>query len=246
MTISIEQAKAHHATKAKAERLMAAFEADYPMLALEIHEGEQINEDQWEIAAFVAVFHDPNGDYEETRVVLIESAKVPDLADVLDATIEQEIDIDEFQPEEEESKASGSIVKDTYRLQYKANSSNGQTCGDWLAEWLTNETFDHVTGFNVDDFQAVLDHNNVPQDAPWARLKDSDQKGWRGRWRMNGRQALEKAVALAGEIYTTTGARQDVPEDALAALQGKHQKWLDKQHKLQAAAEATAGKGEGE
>lgn len=137
-------------------------------------------------------------------------------------------------------EASGSIVKETYRKRYKDASTTGQSCGDWLAETLTAWTYDHVNGFNAEEFWAVLEANAIDLTKPWALLFESGQRGWRGRFRMNGRQVMEKFVALRGFIKQADGTTLDVPEDELAFLRAKHVKWIAKEEKRQALADEAA------
>lgn len=224
----VDTARVHHATKAKAERLASAFAADYPAMSIT----PVYNEDESAVTAW-AIAHTSIETDEVTPIG--EYPKVPELADVLEAADALGVD-----PEEGfEEGPSGSVVPEAYRAAYKENSSNGQTCGDWLAEFLTEQCHT-VDGFSADDFQAILDHNEVDQSGAWARLPMSGQKGWVGRWRMNGRQALEKRVALTGFVRGVAGGRFDLPEDELAHLQDKHSGFLAKLAKAEKKEEAAA------
>lgn len=226
MTFQIaDTIRIHHATKAKAMRLAAAFAADYPALTLLY----ATNEDETAIRAWDVVHVSP--ETEDQTVVVKGAAKVPELADVLEACDEAGVD-----PEEGyEEPQGGSVVPEAYRAKYREVSSNGQTNGDWLAEFLTAQCHTE-TGFDVDAFQAILDRNSVDQSGRWASLPGSGQKGWVGRWRMNGRQALEKAVAIAGEVIGVDGGTFEVPADFLAELRYKHRAFLDKRAKAEAKA----------
>lgn len=208
--------KIHHATRAKAEKLAAMLAAEYPVLSLDY----DTNEDESQIRQWLVVHGDD---------VISETPKVPELAAILAICEDQGIDPEEGFEDEPES--SGSVVPESYRARYKESSTNGQTCGDWLAEFLTSECHS-PDGFVVDEFAQILVTNEVDQSGAWARLPESGQKGWIGRWRMNGRQILEKQVALVGFVRDGRGNRHDLPETELAFLQAKHAKWLDKQAKL--------------
>ena len=223
-----EGAKVHHATRAKADKLASLLQAEYPALTLVA----KLNEDGsqiigWEVEARAD---------DEIHVIYDDKA-VPEIADLLDACDEREID-----PEagaEEESKPSGSVVQDHYRAQYREASSNKQTCGDWLAERLVADTHG-PDGFMVDDFTAILSANGLDMSAKWAQLPFSGQKGWIGRYRMNGRQVLEKTVALTGIYIDNTGAKVTPHADWLAGMRTKHAKWIAKQEKMAALAEEIA------
>ncbi len=217
----------HHATRAKAEKLQAMLAAEYPALTLLALVGDAAV-DGWRVEYL-------RGTDEEAEVY--EGPKVPDLADLL-ATCEDGGYDPEAKPEgadEDEEKLSGSVVPEHYRAQYREMSSNGQTCGDWLAEWLVNETHT-LDGFNVEEFTAILSANEVDMTMPWAKLPESGQKGWVGRYRMNGRQTLEKIVALLGVVKDARGGTHEVPAADLAKLRTKHEKWIAKQEKAAKAA----------
>lgn len=229
MTIDFADAKIHHATKAKAERLAAMLEAEYPVLTIE----PVLNEDESQVVGF-RINH---GDEE-----LMETDKVPAIADIIEACEEAGLD-----PEEEESDErdySGGIVKEKYRALYREVSSTGTNCGDWLAEWLAERTLDGEGKLDLDAFRAILTNNNVPMTGKWATPGGS--RGWQGRFRMNGRQVLEKFVAKEGEVLDAAGNNHVVPADALEALRTRHATWLAKEAKREAAAnevaEAAAGK----
>lgn len=128
---------------------------------------------------------------------------------------------------DEESKASGSVVPERYRQIYKEASQSGKNCGDWLASWLEDETTT-ADGFDFHEFRAILIANNVPMNTPWAQMFESGHRGWQGRFRMNGRQVLEKHVAVAGKAYKSNGAEVKVPSEALAILREKHAKFVAK------------------
>lgn len=221
MTLAIAPTvKMHHATRAKAVRLDEMLQAEYPAVELAL----VTNEDASQVSYWI-ITHD-----DET---ILEGDKVPELADILEACEERGID-----PEEgAEDEVSGSVVPEQYRATYKAASTNGQTCGDWLAEYLTAECHT-ADGFSAPDFARILETNAVDQSGAWARLPESGQKGWVGRWRMNGRQALEKTIALAGRFVDMAGDPVAMPDGILAGMQAKHAKAIAKAAKLEAALKA--------
>lgn len=224
-----EGMRIHHATMKAAEKLVAMLAAEYPALTLTVSESADTGKAIWTVHAY------QDGDEEMTFTY----DKVPALADLLEECEENGID-PEASPdaeEDEEPKASGSVVPDHYRETYRMVSSNGQNCGDWLAEWLTTQTHGQ-TGFMVDDFTQLLSLNGVDLNTKWGQLPTSGQKGWVGRYRMNGRQVMEKAVAKSGVAIDLLGHPNAAPEDFLIALRTKHGKWLAKEAKREAAADA--------
>jgi len=232
MTNAIDTtAKLHHATRAKAEKLATLLAAEYPLISLH----PTYNEDESKVTGWV-VLH-TSDDEDAGITTLVKSDKVPDLADIFDACDEHGIDPEDGADEGEQ--AGGSIVPEEYRAQYRENSTNGQTCGDWLAEWLVNQTHT-ANGFDVEHFSAILHTNKVDMTKPWAGLYHSGQKGWIGRYRMNGRQVLEKLVAMRGKVLGANGKEYSLPADDLAILRRKHAKWLAKEEKKLAKAEAEA------
>ena len=223
----------HHATRAKAIKLDAMLKAEYPGLALTYDAGP----DELRVESWIVVGGDDENIYE--------GPKVPELADLLETCADMGIDPEqgpEGEEEDEKPEPSGSVVPENYRATYREVSSNGQTCGDWLAETLVNETHG-VQGFHVEDFDAILTANAVDFTGAWARLPTSGQKGWVGRYRMNGRQVLEKAVALSGVYRSITGSTVLPPEAFMDTLRAKHAKWLAKEEKRAAKERAEALKG---
>ena len=226
----------HHATRAKAMKLASTLLAEYPKLTLEAIDADDIDHEvnMNECGGFVVTHGDGEKAYS--------GDKVPELAEILDTAIEMDLGL-EAAEEEEEEMPSGSGVPEVYRIQYKEKSSNGQTCGDWLAEFLVGQTHGG-SGFNVEDFTYILNRNNVDMTAKWAKLPESGQPGWIGRYRMNGRQVLERLVAERGWINGMVD-RFVVPEPDMAILRAKHAKHLAKLDRAmakaaEAAAEATA------
>lgn len=227
-----ETLKLHHATKAKAQRLASAFEADWQALSLHV----VCNEDLSQAASWDVLHTDEDGEV----LTLIESSRVPDLADVLDACEEEGLDPEAGSEKDDEDgeKASGSVVREVYRQRYKEASSTGQSCGDWLAEWLAGETLDADGKADTDALWSLFNHNGLDLTAKWAQTVGS--KGWQGRFRMNGRQVLEKTVALTGQLFDSAGREQEVDASWLEWARGKHAAWIAKQRKREAAEKAAA------
>ena len=220
-------AKVHHATATKAFRLASVFAAEYPALTLEAEVDEAASRvTSWTVCC--AVYSDDEPDATE----ILTSDKVPDLADVLEACEEAGVDPEAGVEEEEEPVVSGSVVPEVYRARYRAASSNGQTCGDWLAEWLVDQTTNPETGnLSVPDLTAIFEANDLDMTATWAKLPTSGQKGWVGRYRMNGRQSLERQVAVSQKLYDGRATEVEVPEGEMALLRAKHAKLIAKLEK---------------
>ena len=219
-----ESCRLHHATRAKAEKLSAILSAEYPILSIHA----LLNEDESKVVEWHVLATMP-GEEEATTVLV--SERVPGLAEVLEACEEADIDPEtEVEAEEDGEKLSGSVVPEVYRARYREASSNGQTCGDWLAERLVADTHG-ADGFRVDDFTTILQVNGIDLDNKWGRLPMSGQKGWVGRYRMNGRQVLEKVVAIRGTYIDHSGEQITPDAGWLEAMRSKHAKWIAKEHK---------------
>lgn len=230
-TIANTTAKLHHATKAKAVKLEEMLAGEYPVLSLVA----RIDEDLDKVTGF-AVIYDAAEELGESAIV-VEGPKVPELADIFAACDEQGLDPEAIEAEE---GPSGSVVPEAYRAAYKANpNTSGQTCGDFLAVWLEAECHG-VEGFDPVAFERVLQTNEVDQSGAWARLPESGQRGWVGRWRMNGRQKLEQAVALSERLRDGAGEAVKLPKAVLAELQRKHAKAIERAEKAAAKEAAKA------
>ena len=226
--------KMHHATRAKAVRLIETLTAEYPRLTLEAVPGDDIDHETYtnELFGFEVLV-----DGEEV-VLESDGPKVPELADILDACIEQEIN-PEANPEEgdeEEERGSGSVVPEKYRQQYREQSTTGQSCGDWLAEQLALDTL-VADKLNVEALIGVFVNNGLDMNAPWALGRFTQSRGWQGRFRMSGRAVLEKQVLLTGTYFNALDEAITPSAGWLDAMAEKHGKWLAKQRKLQAEAD---------
>ena len=227
----------HHATRAKAQKLADMLAAEYPRLVL------TATADANDTAMGFVVTFAPDT---EDEVEVYTGPKVPSLALVLDACAEE--DLDPSAPEEEEEpQVSGSVVPEKYRADYRLNSTTGRCNGDWLAEQLANDTLDAKGNLVLDDFIAVLERNAVPLIGKWAALRFGGGRGWQGRFRMNGRQVLEKMVVKTRAYVDSTGSTLRPSDEWLADMAVKHAKWLAKEAKREAAAtEAVKSAVEGE
>lgn len=163
--------------------LQTAFTLEYPALELAI-----LLEDQ---NATYLVTHD--SDDNDTEVIIYEGPRFPQMADLLNKC--QDLGLDPEAGFEEETFKQ--VVPDRYKREY-AQRGNRDNCGDWLAKKLEG-AFDTEAGkFDADAFETFLRLNDVDMTGKWAALPTSGQKGWVGRYRMNGRQKLEMVVARVG------------------------------------------------
>lgn len=147
--------------------------------------------------------------------------------DTLSVVLEdaQEQGIDPEEGYDEEAEKSGSVVGAGYKAEYAARG-NPNHCGDWLAKVLErfetgekkNKRFDHEA------FTELLVLNEVPMDGKWAGLPQSGQKGWVGRYRMNGRQKLEQVVARKGTLRLAQDHEIRADFDWLLTMLEKHPK----------------------
>lgn len=218
----------HHATRAKAEKLASLLAAEYPAISL-----EPVANEIGKVTGFLAHHRDePSSD--PTQIG--EFSKVPELADLMDAC--EAMGLDPEAQSEEDAGPSGSIVDEAYRRMYKEQSTNGQTCGDWLAEWLTCQVGTGGGLFDKDAFDAILTKSGVDLSARWAQVVGGH--GWQGRYRMNGRQTLEKTVSWSGELFDAQGHAVEIPTPFLDAIRGKHAKWIAKRQKKEEAEQAVA------
>lgn len=238
----VENAVIHHATKAKAERLSDLLAAEYPVLSLRpIYEADGIKVTGFESVYTEQVERTGDDQPDDVETVVLSTKKVPELADIFAACEDLDLDPEAIEPEEE--RASGSVVDVIYRRQYKEASTTGQSCGDWLAEWLVR-ALDAEGKLDEWCFTGILSNNGVDLTAKWAQVATGRSPGWKGRYRMNGRQALDKRVALTGKLFDEAGQEHEVPADFLATLRSKHAKWIAKMEKQaqreQEAADALA------
>jgi hypothetical protein len=202
----------------KAKTALAAAEiqrqlaSEYPALRL-----RQVDDEDYR---FRVTFTDDAGEHE----IVAAQDDVPSLADVLDATTEQGFDPEAQDADDaEEEKESGTVVNPRYRALYKERG-NPNHCGDWLAQQLNGRFTVVVDGqerFDPESFIEFLRENEVDLTGRWAELPNVGTPGWQGRFRMNGRQRLEKIVAHRGNLVLD-GEVIDLPQDELDRLRAKH------------------------
>lgn len=233
----------HHAKRAKAARLSMQLQTEYPRLSLIASAGEKIDHERYDYAlnGFLVLHDEDEGD------AIWEGDDLPELADVLDAAQDRgftDADLQSEGEEDEEARAPASVVGERYRQAYQLASSNGQGNGDWLHEMLV-ATCNGSDGISITLFDAVLRDNGIePQDTKWGTSEKT--RGWQGRYRMSGRLALEKQIALTGECRmgeTRLTAEADAAFAAfLAQMQAKHKAAIDKRDKAEAKAAAQQAK----
>ena len=159
------------------------------------------------------------------RTILPYSHDLPDISVVVERCQQMQIDL-----EEDEDPYETVVVAPHYKEQYKERG-NPNHCGDWLAQQLDGRFVvktDEGERFDVDKFTETLVLNGVDMSGKWAGLPESGQKGWIGRYRMNGRQKLEVQVAITGQLDVVVAPNMGkcipVPQEALKQLREKHAK----------------------
>ena len=234
MTIFLKADILHHATKGKVDRVAEALTAEYPALSLAV-----VRNASGDTVEGVALMWS-DGVAEAQEITRYSVKNVPSVGDLAFACEDAGLD-----PEAVEiaDAISGSVVPQVYRKMYKDNSTTGRSCGDWLAEWFAQQT---IGASGVTDIKAtwsIFVVNGLDMSAKWAQ--PSETPGWNGRFRMNGRQVLEKQVAWNGFVLGNDGVKHDVPAEDLQILKRKHAKWLDKKAKRENAMEVVGNSAAG-
>lgn len=221
----------HHATRAKLDKLVAILKAEYPAITI-----EPITDDIGKATGFQTFWTDS----EATETILIlETKKVPEIADIFAACEDRDLDPEDGVEDTDEERApSSSIVPETYRALYKANSTTGRSNGDWLAERLAIDALDGTGKLSIEAFTSILEANGVDLTGKWAQARFQSTNGAPGRYRMNGRQVMEKTVAKTGQYFGPNGEEHAPDAEFLADIRTKHAKWLAKEAKREEAAQA--------
>ena len=229
MTIFAKTAILHHATKGKIDRTNDSLVVEWPTLQL----SPVMADDEQTVEAIELQYRDAvDGEWQTVKEYPLKD--VPPVGDLAADAMEAGFDLDAIEPDE---MPSGSVVAEKYRVIYREASSTKRSCGDWLAEWLADLT---VGGDKKTDIDLVMDifaANGLDMGAKWATSRGH---GWKGRFRMNGRQVLEKQVAWNGYVVDAEGERHNVPKKDLKILRDKHAKYIAKREKQEAAQEAVA------
>ena len=126
-----------------------------------------------------------------------------------------EVEIDEVESDEDEDTRSGSVVKEGYKLAYKA-AGHPDNCGDWLAYTWRALTRNSDDSLNWNAVVELVELNGIHD---WTKYMAADA-GWRGRAAMNCcnrlRNIIRKAAANgAGMLMTPNGPIQ-APAEFLA------------------------------
>jgi hypothetical protein len=178
-----------------------------------------------EIQSFVVWAPDPEltGELAE----LLVTPEMPTMIEIRGMAEELNVDltlpIENAADVEEEEDTPSSVVPIRYRVKYR-EEGHPQHCGDWLANLLDGAftlVIDGKITFDLDAFNKFLADNEVEFTGKWTKIPDTQKTGWAGRYRMNGRQKLEKILAVRGTIFIA-GRFQPIPEDVLAELKAKH------------------------
>lgn len=147
------------------------------------------------------------------------------LQDAFDLLVEQ---AQENGVEIESEEVVHVVVPQEYKIRY-AEGGHPNHCGDWFAT-VTDGKFDVIEtdadgkshkGFNEPKFTQFLIDNGVEMKGKWAALPESGQRGWVGRYRMNGGQKARIRVATTGKLVLE-GETLTPPKADLEALWRKH------------------------
>jgi hypothetical protein len=125
---------------------------------------------------------------------------------------------------EDEEEAPSHVVVSPYYKQKYAENGHPDHCGDWLAKRLEGEfevVVDSRIVFDHDEFARMMVENGIDLSGKWANLPASGKRGWQGRYRMNGRQKLEKVLARTGELKLK-GTTVKLPRSYLSELRARH------------------------
>lgn len=206
-------------TALQAAEISRQLAAEYPALTLKQPDDEDHR--------FMVMFAAGDSGTTVPQLVLAPNEGVPTLASILDATTEMGLDPEqgsaEPEPDESEEKKNGTVVNARYREIYRERG-NPSHCGDWIAKML-DDAFtvvrDSKIQFDHETFIEFLRANEVDMTGKWAQLPTQNSPGWQGRFRMNGRQKLEKVVAHRGTMVMG-GEAHEVPADDLERLRTKH------------------------
>tara|TARA_B100001179_G_scaffold223739_1_gene201644 strand:+ start:10176 stop:10919 length:744 start_codon:yes stop_codon:yes gene_type:complete len=224
----------HHATRAKMDKLVALLAAEYPALHI-TPAADEIGK----LTHFETTHTTPESDEEtEHTVVVLTTKKVPELADIFAACEDANLD-PEAGADEPDDKPTSSIVPETYRRMYRENSSTGRSNGDWLAERLAVDCLNADGKLVIEDFTTILEKNGVDMSGKWAQARHNPENGGSGRYRMNGRQVLEKVLAKSGIYIGHDGSEHQPDAEFLADIRTKHAKWLAKEAKRDEATAAS-------
>lgn len=191
----------HTATHANAAQALdavlfrALIAAEYPALSL-VGPGENDPASQdW------SIWH--TGDTESPVWTSEKAPTLDDVADVANECEERELDMEEGF-EEEEEKASGSIVAAGYKVAYAERGDPTHT-GDWLAVLLKPRMPVTADGkVDVEELDRLFLQNGVDSaTGKWGDVYHNRRpptNGWEGRFSMSGRNILRKRVADAGKL----------------------------------------------
>lgn len=185
--------------------------------------------------------HQKNWEVRHNNELIMVLSKEPELADITDIIADEGLTF-------EDDVHTGTVVKPKYKEEYKARGKEtggkGTDCADWLAQFLRDKfeiskpraktaedgsIIKELKPLKVFDFDAFADFlvlNSVPLEGKWAdQYHKKASAGWQGRFRMNGRQKLEKRIAEEGHVLWVMNGkpRKIVPDPQwLAVMIEKH------------------------
>lgn len=197
-------------TAARACAFDALIKADYPSLDMTYDD---------ESRSFVVKGRTAEGEWVDLASYS-EPPEITDLPDIAELAIESGVDPEAGFIEEDEEKASGSVVPTKYKIIY-AERGDATNCGDWLASILKGHipsvVKDGKLVVDVDALDLLFKINGVmSEEGKWGRAFHNTNyrtNGWEGRFSMSGRNILRKRVADAGFILLANDEKHMAPEE---------------------------------
>ena len=107
------------------------------------------------------------------------------------------------------------------RQEYR-RKGNKDNCGDWLAEEMEDLFIGRSGRFDVHLFNDFLCKNGVEFTGKWTQMPDEAKPGWKGRYRMIGRQKLEQQILLRGKVVWPCGTEEELDPEFKGLLCKKY------------------------
>ena len=198
-------------TAARACAFSALISGDYPSLNM-VYDDES--------SSFVVKGRTPEGEWVDLGSYR-EPPEISDLADIAELAMGSGVNPEDgFTEEDEDDKATGSVVPTKYKIIY-AERGDATNCGDWLASTLKANiptvAKDGKLVVDVITLDIVFKLNGVmSEEGKWGRaFHDANYRsnGWEGRFSMSGRNVLRKRVADAGYILLAENEKHMAPEE---------------------------------
>lgn len=193
---------------------------EFPGLVLTVEEGHEI---------VVRGFPPAEGGQRHATEVYRGDA-IPILSDLCDAA--EDLDIDPEEGYTEALRRGGSVVSDTHKRRY-AEAGDPRGCGDWLHRYLDQHCTTPEGKSDAEALTALLIANQVPMTGKWCDYpeRENPPRGWPGLYRMSGRRALTRQLAIVGALIQLDGTVIEPPQEfldaALAANPSVEPEWAE-------------------